>query len=57
MEKWIDRGKVDDYTIWQYGQNGVWNLTKDGKPPQNDAGYNSLKAVLQLKGLSRNKGN
>ena len=50
--KWAHKGQIAEYTIWQH-KNGVWNLTKDGSPPKNDAGYNSLKAVLRLKGLSR----
>lgn len=47
--EWELHGFVGDYSVWHDG--AVYQVTK-GKEPTNRAGYRSLEALLQLKGLN-----
>jgi hypothetical protein len=52
--EWKEIGKAKIYTFWQRLEPGatVYNVTTDGKPPKNEAGYFELEYLKKIKNVS-----
>ena len=54
MVKWEMVEEKGGYTFWKYEDQGgkmIYNVTQDGNPPKNEAGYYSYGYLLKVKGL------